>query len=221
MSGICQSQCLIGFYAASQGDAPDCEACDSSCVDCRGPGGWNCTVCPALQILSDDRRCLSCCGDEKRHDDKPIPWQCCDCQASRDECIMGVNFVMERAEDLDGQGHNHAKLFVTACVLLVVSVGGGVFLFLSARSKSLAIAPKIKAGGYESLNTNGGVASESTTSSFGEYSDRIIGCKDDDEEDDDIIYMGQDGTVYRKFKYGLLDEDEIELEYDDESYSYS
>ena len=34
-------------------------------------------------------------------------------------------------------------------------------------------------------------------------------------------WMGQDGTVYRKFKYGLLDDDnEDDLEYDDESYSY-
>lgn len=70
------------------------------------------------------------------------------------------------------------------------------------------------------MDTNGGVTSQATTSSFGEYSDRIIECEDDEEEDDDIVYMGQDGTVYRKFKYGLLDEDEIELEYDDESYSY-
>lgn len=70
------------------------------------------------------------------------------------------------------------------------------------------------------LDTNGGIASQPTTSSFGEYHDRIIECEDDEEEDDDIVYMGQDGAVYRKFKYGLLDEDEIELEYDDESYSY-
>lgn len=133
---------------------------------------------------------------------------------------MGVNFIVGTAEDLEAKGHP-AKLFVTVCVLFVVSVGGVVFLFLSARSKSLAIAPKTTAGGYEKLDTNGGVISQSTTPSFGEYSDRIIGCKDDEEEDDDdIVYMAQDGTVYKKFKYGLLDEDEIELEYDDESYSY-
>lgn len=46
-------------------------------------------------------------------------------------------------------------------------------------------------------------------------------CDYDEDDDDDIVYMGQDGTVYRKFKYGLLDDDdEYELEYDDESYSY-
>lgn len=134
---------------------------------------------------------------------------------------MDVNFRIGGAEDLESE-HNHtARLFATACVLLVVIVGAGVFLFLSARSKYYAIAPKTKTGGYKKLDTNGGVTPQPTTSSFGEYSDRIIECEDDeDEEDDDIVYMGQDGTVYKKFKYGLLDEDEIELEYDDESYSF-
>ncbi|KAM6945052.1 proprotein convertase subtilisin/kexin type 5-like [Lycodopsis pacificus] len=225
MGGICQSQCLVGYYAASKGsesesEKPNCKACDPSCIDCRGPGTWSCTVCPALQILSDGR-CLSCCGIETRNDHQPIPWQCCDCEASREECNMGVNFVMQDAEASEAQGST-AKLFVTGCVLLILSVGGGIFLFLNARSKSLAIAPKTKAGGYMNLATNVGIASQPTTSSFGEYSDRIVECEDNEEDDDDedIVYMGQDGTVYRKFKYGLLDEDEIELEYDDESYSY-
>lgn len=103
-------------------------------------------------------------------------------------------------------------------------MGGGLFLLLSAQSRTRAMAPKAKAGGYEQLNTNGGIGSQPHTSSFGEYSDRIIECEDDEDDeeddDDDIVYMGQDGTVYRKFKYGLLDEDEIDLEYDDESYTY-
>ncbi|XP_078141236.1 proprotein convertase subtilisin/kexin type 5b isoform X1 [Centroberyx gerrardi] len=225
LGGICESQCLIGFYAASQDAEPNCEACDASCLDCRGAGVWNCTVCPALQILSDDGRCLSCCGNEARLDGTPIPWECCDCAASLAECILSVNFVLRGPEELEDLG-GPAKLFVTACVLLVVAIGGVVFLFLQARSRSLSIpgAPKTTAGGYEKLDNNGGVGSQPTTSSFGEYSDRIIECEDGEEEDDeedDIVYMGQDGTVYRKFKYGLLDEDEeIELEYDDESYSY-
>ncbi|XP_023259062.1 proprotein convertase subtilisin/kexin type 5 [Seriola lalandi dorsalis] len=225
MSSICESNCTVGLYAASQAsesknDKSNCKACDSSCLDCRGPSMWNCTVCHALQLLSDDGRCLSCCGNETRRDNKPIPRECCDCSALEDECIMGVNFVLGEAKDLEAQGRT-AKLFATACVLLVVSVGGGIFLFLNARSKSLTIAPTTKAGGYEKLDTNGGVTSQPSTSSFSEYSDRIIGCEDDEEDEDDIvIVMGQDGTVYHKFKYGLLDEDEIELEYDDESYSY-
>ncbi|KAM7391946.1 hypothetical protein PAMP_022592 [Pampus punctatissimus] len=232
MGGICVSKCIIGFYTTSQVTEmltavnKVCKECDQSCLDCRGPSMWNCTVCHSLQILADDGRCLSCCGNEMGLDDKPIPRECCDCKASQEECILGVNFVMQ---DLEDQGSSR-KLFVTVCVLLILSVGGGVFLFLHVRSKSTAIAgvPKIKSGGYEKLDSNKGVGSYTTASTFGEFSDRIVECEDDegedddddDDDDDDIVYMTQDGTVYRKFKYGLLDEDEIDLEYDDESYSY-
>ncbi|KAM7018734.1 proprotein convertase subtilisin/kexin type 5-like [Tautogolabrus adspersus] len=222
MGGICESKCLVGFYAASNGDDPNCKACDPSCLHCRGPTSKNCTVCPAIQILSDDGRCLSCCGDKARHDGKPLSWECCNCSVSWEECIMGVNFVIRDTWDLEAK-HTTANLVITAFVVLVLAMGGGVFLFLNARSKSQTIAPKIKAGGYKKLDTNGGIAAQLATSSFGEYSDRIIECEDeeDDNEDEDIVYMGQDGTVYKKFKYGLLDDEEIELEYDDESYSYS
>ncbi len=135
---------------------------------------------------------------------------------------MDVNYVILDAANLMAQGSS-ANLFVTICVVIILSVGGGIFLFLNARSKARTIAPQTKPGGYEKLDTNGEIAQnpKPRTSSFGEYSDRIIECEDDEEDDDDdIVYMGQDGTVYHKFKYGLLDDDEIELEYDDESYSY-
>lgn len=132
---------------------------------------------------------------------------------------MGVNFVMKTT----GEGQSSAtKIFVTACVLFILCVGGGIFAFLNSRSKTAAVRPQTKAGGYAKLNTNGGSVSLPSSSPYGEYSDRIIDSEDDDEEEEeeDIVYMGQDGTVYRKFKYGLLEGDEIDLEYDDESYSY-
>lgn len=132
--------------------------------------------------------------------------------------------MLRAAEDLEAEGRG-TRVFITVCVLLILALGGGLFLFLQARSKALTIprTPKAKAGGYEKLESNGGVDSHPPTSAYGEYSDRIIECEaheDEDDDDEDIVYMGQDGTVYRKFKYGLLDDDEIELEYDDESYSY-
>lgn len=130
---------------------------------------------------------------------------------------MSVNFVVLQGE---AQG-SAAKVFVTVCVLLILSAGGVAFLFFNARSRSRAVTPKTRAGGYHTLSTSENTASQPTTSSFGDYSDRVIDGEDDaEEEDDDIVYMAQDGTMYKKFKYGLLDEDEIELEYDDESYSY-
>lgn len=131
---------------------------------------------------------------------------------------MGVNFVMRTADDVSIT----ARLFVTACVLLILSLGGGMFLFLNARSRSLAVMPKTKAGGYEKLDASEQCISQPTTSSLEDYSDRITGCDDEeDDEDDDIVYMTKDGTLYRKFRYGLLEDDDVELEYDDESYSFT
>lgn len=124
---------------------------------------------------------------------------------------------------MEAQG-SVAKRVATVCVLLILLVGFGVFIFLSIRARSLGNAPKPKAGGYKRVDSNGQAASKpdtSSSSSFsGDYRDRVVECEDD-EEDVDIVYMSNDGTVYRKFKYGLLtDEEEIELDYDDESYSY-
>lgn len=155
------------------------------------------------------------------------------CFSSSVECVPGFNFVLKGAEDLAG---GRAWLWITSCVLLIIAAGGTLFLILQARSKALLSigAFKATAVGYEKLNSRrtGGVPT-ATTSSFGQYSDRITmgeGCEGEDDEDDgdddgddeeNIVYMGRDGTVYRKFRYGLLDEDEeIELEYDDESYSF-
>ncbi|XP_061623990.1 proprotein convertase subtilisin/kexin type 5b isoform X1 [Phyllopteryx taeniolatus] len=234
-SSICESQCLIGSYLASQerasdGDAPDCRPCDRSCLGCRGAGAWNCTDCPASQILSDGGRCLSCCHDRTLPADRPVGWQCCDCKASLDECVLDVNFVLRDINDLEREGGGGVKLATTICVLLVLSLGAGIFVFLQARSKSLATAapanPKTKSGGFKKLDNNegeGGAACQAGASSSGEYSDRLVGTDDDDDDDeDDIVYMGQDGTVYKKFKYGFLadQDDDIELEYDDESYTY-
>lgn len=131
-----------------------------------------------------------------------------------EECILGVNFVMMTDE---GSGSSTPKLVVTALVLLILFLGMGIFLFLSARLKP----PKSRAGGYAKLDATESFPPQSNTSSFGEYSDKMAQCEDNDEEyDEDIVYMTKDGSMYRKGKYGLLDDDDDELEYDDESYSF-
>ncbi|XP_035999655.1 proprotein convertase subtilisin/kexin type 5b isoform X2 [Fundulus heteroclitus] len=219
--GFCDNPCFIGFYPASKDskrDDPNCRTCHPSCEGCWGPSMMQCTMCPASKILSDDGRCLSCCGKKMSHEDKPITRECCDCKASLMQCVLGVNFVMRSAEDSESS----ARLTVTICVMVILFVGGGIFLFLTARSKWLTTKPKSKAGGYQKVDTNDNCPPQPTHSSFGNYSDRITGCENNDEEydDEDIVYMTKDGTVYRKFKYGLLDDDDVELEYDDESYSF-
>ncbi|KAI1900130.1 hypothetical protein AGOR_G00046850 [Albula goreensis] len=230
LNGICESDCMIGEYATAVSPSLKCERCDSSCIDCWGPGPQNCTVCPALDLLTNDGRCLSCCLDESQKDPKDtahIPMDCCNCTESSEECVLRVNFSFRGADELEELA-GRPVLFIITSILLILSVGGAIFLFLHMRSKD---RPKVKAGGYEKLGNNGGGAKSSSSFEPGhsassghfrevDYEDR----EDDEEEDDedeDIVYMGQDGTVYRKFKYGLLEEDEEdELEYDDESYSF-
>ncbi|MED6287544.1 WD repeat-containing protein 17 [Characodon lateralis] len=84
--GFCDNPCFIGHYPASKDskrDDPNCRTCDPSCEGCWGPNMWECTLCPASQILSDDGRCLRCCGNKTPRDDIPIPRECCDCEASQ------------------------------------------------------------------------------------------------------------------------------------------
>lgn len=126
-------------------------------------------------------------------------------------------------------------LFIITSVLLLIGLGA-VALFI-ARSFSKRATPETAvARGYEKLSHNAGRTDYSDTSL--KYKDqassssgylheeqlvdldvRRTGQNDDDEEEDeDIVYMGQDGTVYRRFRYGQLEDDQ--LEYDDESYTY-
>uniref|UniRef100_A0A674DRX4 Proprotein convertase subtilisin/kexin type 5b n=1 Tax=Salmo trutta TaxID=8032 RepID=A0A674DRX4_SALTR len=65
--GIRDSPCLVGLYDSS------CENCDPSCLDCKGPGQWNCPVCPASQLLVDDGRCIMCPGNPSG---PPRPCEC-------------------------------------------------------------------------------------------------------------------------------------------------
>lgn len=137
-------------------------------------------------------------------------------------------------------------LFITTSILLLLGLGAIIFLIRRSRSKSPA--PDITPRGYEKLGSGGGFggggkhggytsASSSSYSGHGgssgghlregqlvDLSERASGKgkidDDDDDEDEDIVYMGQDGTVYRKFRYGQLGDNEDELEYDDESYTF-
>lgn len=136
-----------------------------------------------------------------------------------DECILITGLVEEKSH------HKRAALAVAISILLVLTIVAAVFIWRRARAKASTV---IK-GGYEKLpdQTKSFQSFKSTresTSSFQrdhviEYQDREE--EEDEDDDEDIVYMGQDGTVYRKFKYGLLeDDDEEDLEYDDESYSF-
>lgn len=136
-------------------------------------------------------------------------------------------FWNEEKEEVRG----NPVVFIIASVLLALGMVAVAFLIKHSRSKS---APSdIRPRGYEKLGSGryGGHGSASYSGHAGSSGSRFqeaqlvdIGIKeedDDDGEDEDIVYMGQDGTVYRKFRYGQLgEENEDELEYDDESYTF-
>lgn len=134
-----------------------------------------------------------------------------------EECIFQASDIGPASE------HTKITLLITSSIMLVLLLGAAVIVWRKSRGQ---VQPVVKAG-YEKLaNPSKSYvsykSSHSENTSFEE--DQVIEYRDrdyDEDDDDDIVYMGQDGTVYRKFKYGLLDDDdEDELEYDDESYSY-
>ncbi|NXV43083.1 PCSK5 convertase, partial [Uria aalge] len=218
LGGMCNSDCFVGEYKVQEPpgqeeDEPKCERCDSSCTECKGPGPLNCTVCPAaMQLYLQESRCLPCCSSS---DPAGTP-ECCDCSETQDDCILRTT--------LPPESKSKTAFFVITCILLLLVIGAIVFIWRKSRDKTRAV----RKGGYEKL-TNHSKTFPSYLSNYHEspsyQEDQVIEYRDrdieDDDEEDDIVYMGQDGTVYRRFRYGLLEDDEEdELEYDDESYSF-
>lgn len=134
-----------------------------------------------------------------------------------DDCVLQTTLLPGRK--------SKTTFFVITCILLLLVIGAIVFIWRKAQTKT----QPVNKGRYEKL-TNHSKTFPSSVSNYHkspsyhdnqviEYRDRDY--EDDDDDEDDIVYMGKDGTIYHKFKYGLLEDDEEdELEYDDESYSF-
>lgn len=141
-------------------------------------------------------------------------WAC----VPTDECILQEREIGQTAE------HLKTTLFITSSVILVLLLLAAVLV----RRRSRAQAQAAEKAGYAKLSdpTRSYSSKSSHLQSICFEEDQVIEYRDrdydeDDDDEDDIVYMSQDGTVYRKFKYGLLDDDdEDQLEYDDESYSF-
>ncbi|XP_035165789.1 proprotein convertase subtilisin/kexin type 5-like [Oxyura jamaicensis] len=217
LGGMCNSDCFVGSYkvedaSGQEEDEPKCESCDSTCTECKGPGPLNCTICPAgVQLYLEQGRCLPCCRDP---DPEAIP-ECCDCSETQDDCVLRTT--------QPPASKSKTSFFVITSILLLLVIGAIVVIWRKSKSKRQAAMK----GGYEKLTNHSKVlpsymSNYHETTSYQE--DQVIEYRDrdvEDDDEDDIVYMGQDGTVYRKFKYGLLEDDEEdELEYDDESYSF-
>ncbi|XP_061733261.1 proprotein convertase subtilisin/kexin type 5-like [Nerophis ophidion] len=228
LGGTCVSVCRTGTYPLMKGSGHTCEDCDRSCLQCRGPGHADCTVCGTQAILEAGGRCLLCCQHEEDEGaETRATHDCCNCTETRGECVLSTNLAFRNEEEEEEQSGNLA-VFIIACVLLVAALVAAIFLIRHSRSKRTpSDAP---ARGYEQLGSDGHTSSSSNASHGGRCKDtqlvdfrrRHLGGKDEEDEEDeeDIVYMGQDGTVYRKFRYGQLGEDEDDLEYDDESCTY-
>uniref|UniRef100_A0AAQ5YY62 SPC3 n=1 Tax=Amphiprion ocellaris TaxID=80972 RepID=A0AAQ5YY62_AMPOC len=188
------SLCVSHACRPSQGSDHSCADCDSSCLECWGPGPSNCTECPPQAILEAGGRCLLCCRHGKEEEEEEVTTQqqdCCNCTETRGTSALSF-LLKESSGGVFGGGSRH----------------GG---YSSASSASYSG----RAG------SSGGRFQESQLVDIGERRSGIKDDDDDDEDDEDIVYMGQDGTVYRKFRYGQLgDDNEDELEYDDESYAF-
>ncbi|XP_019410471.1 PREDICTED: proprotein convertase subtilisin/kexin type 5 isoform X4 [Crocodylus porosus] len=214
--GICYSECFAGEYKVQEGDPLKCDNCHDSCIECKGPGPYNCTICPAnMRLYLDESRCVECCGSSDLAKDQ----DCCDCSEIQDECVLQTSL------NLPTENKKKTALFVITSILLILIIGAIAFIWRRSRAK---LQP-VNKGGYEKLTNHAKTLPSYKSNHYENTSyqeDRVIEFRDrddqdEDDDDDDIVYMGQDGTVYRKFKYGLLEDDEEdELEYDDESYSF-
>lgn len=127
----------------------------------------------------------------------------------------------EQEEEVEVRGS--LAVFIIAAGLLLLGLVAVAFLVKHSRSKSTP--SEIRPGGYQRLGSGGhrghgsvlsGGHAGSSGSRFQEAQLVDVGIQED-EEDEDIVYMGRDGTVYRRFRCG---ENEDELEYDDESYAF-
>lgn len=136
----------------------------------------------------------------------------CSLTASMDECVPGVNFKFRSKEEVPT---GNSGLITVTTILLLIGIGVVGFLFMHCRLK-LPFVSSVKSNGYTKLDKELAFTTATLRDSIqGDYCDQD---EDEDEDDDEaeIVYMGQDGVVYHKSKYGLLDQEEedMEMEYD-------
>ncbi|XP_035383608.1 proprotein convertase subtilisin/kexin type 5 [Electrophorus electricus] len=244
--GTCESHCDVGEYPTDKEQDSNCNTCDESCLACKGPGPQNCTVCPESFILTG-WRCLACCLNEEAGEEETSVQdpECCNCTQTTGECVLITNFAFRNHEEEEQSGN--LAIFVTTTILLVGALVTLVVMLFKRSTSKKPPPDATVARGYEKLGHGGakdrhhGRSMTSSSSTYGgqassssghfqeaqlvDLSDGQLGQGDDeddeDEVDEDIVYMGQDGTVYRKFSYGQMGKDQDEeMDYDDESYNF-
>ncbi|KAJ8347152.1 hypothetical protein SKAU_G00285530 [Synaphobranchus kaupii] len=209
--GMCESPCIMGQYPVFESATLRCERCDSSCLTCEGPSSYNCTLCPALDILTTEGRCLPCCGNETQS--KILLPECCNCTETRGQCVLSTNFALHNMDNSNGS----PALFIITFSLILLGLGTIIFLIWRGRSKD---RPQDSARGYEKLGSQRGHTGNMATS-LHQREQLVDLTEKEDDEDEDIVYMSRDGIVYRKFRYGQLgDQEEQDLEFNMRKYSF-
>ncbi|MEQ2188314.1 hypothetical protein GOODEAATRI_013675 [Goodea atripinnis] len=247
--GRCESMCEIGQYPVVKGPGLfNCTSCsakailevDGRCLPCcRHDKEW-------MDMETPQQDCCNCTETRDLLLCKHVIIFLLGRSTSVDDlllffpghCIFSTNLPFTYEEY-----RGNLTIFIIASVLLVLVLIGVIFLIRHSRSKSgpSDLPPR----GYKKLGSGGGfgggsryggytsASSTSYSSSGGRFQEAELvdistprswnknDDDDDDDDDEDIVYMGKDGTVYRKFRYGQLgDDNEDELEYDDESYAF-
>lgn len=131
-----------------------------------------------------------------------------------DECKLGFNFNFRSREEVPAR---NPGLDTVLAIFLLIGIGLLVFLFMHLKLKMPSFSI-YKSNGYAKLEKEPAFTAATLRDSIQvEYCDKDEDNEEEDEDDneDEIVYMGQDGVVYHKFKYGILDQEEEDMEYDD------
>lgn len=73
-----------------------CAPCDPSCNECKGPGPYSCISCPVLQRLTEDGRCLHCCGENTLADSSRFPSDCCQCHTLNGTSFKCIHSTLKK-----------------------------------------------------------------------------------------------------------------------------
>ncbi|XP_028273367.1 proprotein convertase subtilisin/kexin type 5 [Parambassis ranga] len=239
----CHSSCL-----ECRGPGPsNCTACPAQAIL---EAGGRCLLCCSHDDNDDDDDDDKEVEDEEEEYVRVQQQECCNCTETRGECILSTNLPFRNKEEEEARG-NLTIFIIACILLVLGLVAVVFLIRHSRSKQPQSDLPPRgyerlgSAGGFGGGggggSRHGGYSSASSASQSGragssggrfqesqlvDVSGRRLGKidaddDDDDDEDEDIVYMGQDGTVYRKFRYGQLgDNNDDELEYDDESYTF-
>ncbi|KAJ4920703.1 hypothetical protein JOQ06_024622 [Pogonophryne albipinna] len=100
--------CDVGLFPVMKDSGHVCVDCDGSCLECRGPGPANCSMCPPQQ-------------------------DCCNCTETRGECVLTTNLAFRNEEEEESGGN--PTIFIITCFLLVFGLVAVVFIIRHSRSK--------------------------------------------------------------------------------------